>query len=365
MIPLALLLGLAGPSLAQEDPGGGDPKRQLARAQQEEQGVLAQLKEIDQRIAWNQLRIFALGKDLDALAVVAAEHEERLRAAEDDLAVATDRARAVMRHYYRLRRRGLARVLFSAESPVDLRRRMTYLLRILRASHTVNLQFREALAQRAAALAEVEADRAVILKSRDELTAEETTMAAERARRMALLDTVRGRKDLALALINEREQAIQNLGMKLSGLSPDTSDTPQPFTALYGQLRWPVASGRVTRGFGESRDALTGATVKNPGVDISASLYSPVRAVADGAVILADNVPGYGLTVVLSHGDYSTVYGSCGSLAVRRGQTVREGEKIGTVGETGVTDDGGPRVHFEVRYHNSPQDPTSWLRASP
>ena len=364
MIHLALLLALAGPSLAQEDPGG-DPKRQLARAQQEEQGVLAQLKEIDQRIAWNQLRIFALGKDLEALAIVAAEHEERLRAAEAALTHQTDRARAVMRHYYRLRRRGLARVLFSAESPVDLRRRMTYLLRILRASHTVNLQFREALAQRAAALAEVEADRAVILKSRDELAAEEATMAAERARRVALLDEVRGRKDLALALLNEKEQAIQNLGMKLSGLSPDASDAPQPFTALYGQLRWPVASGRITRPFGESRDTLTGAMVKNRGVDITASLYSPVRAVADGAVILADNVPGYGLTVVLSHGDYSTVYGSCGSLSVRRGQTVREGEKIGTVGETGVTDDGGPRVHFEVRYHNSPQDPTSWLRGSP
>jgi len=38
-------------------------------------------------------------------------------------------------------------------------------------------------------------------------------------------------------------------------------------------------------------------------------------------------------------------------------------ENLGLVGETGVTDSKGPRLHFEVRYHQSPQNPSQWLRA--
>jgi murein DD-endopeptidase MepM/ murein hydrolase activator NlpD len=51
-----------------------------------------------------------------------------------------------------------------------------------------------------------------------------------------------------------------------------------------------------------------------------------------------------------------------GRIQVARGESVDQGDPLGLVGETGVLDGGGPRLHFEVRYRQTPQNPTQWLR---
>jgi murein DD-endopeptidase MepM/ murein hydrolase activator NlpD len=115
------------------------------------------------------------------------------------------------------------------------------------------------------------------------------------------------------------------------------------------------------RRFGKSVDPRTGATEKNAGIDIRAAFGTPFRAVADGVVQHNGYVPAFGMVVILQHGSYSSVYAHAGKTQVARGQTVRKGDVLGFVGETGVTDGEGPRLHFEIRYHQTPQDPMRWL----
>jgi murein DD-endopeptidase MepM/ murein hydrolase activator NlpD len=84
--------------------------------------------------------------------------------------------------------------------------------------------------------------------------------------------------------------------------------------------------------------------------------------VGDGYVQYAGFIDAYGLTVVVNHDPaHATVYANLNQLNVSEGQVVRRGEVLGVVGETGVTDGGGPRLHFEVRYNQTPQDPLTWL----
>jgi murein DD-endopeptidase MepM/ murein hydrolase activator NlpD len=97
------------------------------------------------------------------------------------------------------------------------------------------------------------------------------------------------------------------------------------------------------------------------GIDIAAPEGSPVRASATGKVIRSEfNRNGYGNLVVIQHEkDLTTWYGHLEKRAVRRGDSVRQGDLLGTVGSTGRTT--GPHLHFEVRRGNKALDPEAWI----
>jgi murein DD-endopeptidase MepM/ murein hydrolase activator NlpD len=123
---------------------------------------------------------------------------------------------------------------------------------------------------------------------------------------------------------------------------------------------WPV-EGRVTGSFGERIDPFNGEGAFHRGVDISTSYGSPVIAPADGVVAFADFMNGYGRAIVLDHTHgVSTLYGHLSNFAVIEGQTVRRGDVIGFVGQSGRST--GPHLHYEVRIHDTPVNPHKYLR---
>lgn len=110
----------------------------------------------------------------------------------------------------------------------------------------------------------------------------------------------------------------------------------------------PIASYTVTRGFASW----------HTGIDLASSPGTPVYAANGGVVIFAGwNSYGYGNTIVLSHGPFTTVYGHLSSVNVGCGQIVNAGQAIGGVGSTGNSS--GPHLHFEIRYLDQPTDPTT------
>ena len=93
------------------------------------------------------------------------------------------------------------------------------------------------------------------------------------------------------------------------------------------------------------------------GLDLSAPQGTPILAANSGPVLYAGwNSWGYGNTVVIGHGPFSTLYGHMSSTAVACGGSVSAGQVIGYVGSTGNSS--GPHLHFEIRYQNQPQDPS-------
>jgi murein DD-endopeptidase MepM/ murein hydrolase activator NlpD len=123
---------------------------------------------------------------------------------------------------------------------------------------------------------------------------------------------------------------------------------------------WPV-EGPVTGSFGERIDPFNGEGAFHSGVDISASVGQPVIAPADGVVVFADFMGGYGRAIVLDHGlGITTRYGHLASFAVVAGQYVHRGDTIGYVGLSGRST--GPHLHYEVRINDTPVNPHKYLR---
>lgn len=116
---------------------------------------------------------------------------------------------------------------------------------------------------------------------------------------------------------------------------------------------WPT-DGEISSPFGV-RDGKM-----HEGIDIANDEGTPIEAAKKGRVYYADWCTGYGLTVMIDHGDGTeSIYGHLARLAVQEGQTVANGEKIGYMGSTGRST--GPHLHFEVRQADKPVNPLTLL----
>ena len=123
----------------------------------------------------------------------------------------------------------------------------------------------------------------------------------------------------------------------------------------------PVDGGVVTSKFGARRDPFHGRKRAHKGLDIAAPQGTPIQPIRPGTVVSAGNRGGFGNVVVLDHGDGTTsLYAHCHELKVQKGDTVRRGDVIATVGSTGRST--GPHLHLEVHQDGTAVDPMTELK---
>jgi murein DD-endopeptidase MepM/ murein hydrolase activator NlpD len=145
-------------------------------------------------------------------------------------------------------------------------------------------------------------------------------------------------------------------GRRMSDASVLGFSDPWSVAPADRQFAWPVLAGVVSSPFGMRHG------VMHDGVDIVAPAGTPVCAADAGRVIFAGRLHGYGNVVIVQHvDDYMTVYGHNQRNLVSQGERVGKGRKIAELGATGRAS--GPNLHFEVRYHNHPQNPLAYLPA--
>jgi len=123
-----------------------------------------------------------------------------------------------------------------------------------------------------------------------------------------------------------------------------------------GGLGWPV-SGALLAGFGGTLP--DGGT--SQGVLIGAPTGTSVRAVADGRVVFADWMNGYGLIVIVDHGNGTmSLYAHNEALLRDVGDSVKRGDAVASVGNSGAQ--GSPALYFELRRNGQPVNPVGWLQ---
>jgi murein DD-endopeptidase MepM/ murein hydrolase activator NlpD len=194
--------------------------------------------------------------------------------------------------------------------------------------------------------------------ARAELVARQEALAAARADRHDLLGGVREEREEA----EEDLAALEAAGAQLAAqIQASQSSAPSSAgggggggdaTPSSSGLVWPV-SGVVTSGYGTRWGRL------HAGIDIAAPTGTTVRAAAQGSVIYAGGMGGYGNIVVIDHGGgMATAYAHLSAIWVGGG-SVSQGQGIGAVGCTGSCT--GSHLHFEVRINGSPVNPLSYL----
>lgn len=156
------------------------------------------------------------------------------------------------------------------------------------------------------------------------------------------------------------------------GAAPSTRD-PGPVAARGSSFAAAMASrldphdlvdgpSAVTSRFGIRADPFGDGHKEHRGVDLGAAAGAEIVAAADGVVRKAGARGGYGQAVEIDHGaGITTLYAHASELLVAEGETVRKGQPIARVGETGRAT--GPHLHFELRVRDRPVDPVRALKA--
>jgi lipoprotein NlpD len=138
---------------------------------------------------------------------------------------------------------------------------------------------------------------------------------------------------------------------------PPPAPVPQaPLTATADAPRflWPVR-GRVVAGFGDQGNGRF-----NDGVNLAVTKGESVKVAADGVVLFAQTMRGFGNLILVRHaGNWLTAYAHNDTLLVARGTSVKRGEVIARAGQTGTVT--SPQLHFEVRRGSKPVNPVQFL----
>lgn len=129
------------------------------------------------------------------------------------------------------------------------------------------------------------------------------------------------------------------------------------FAKAQGKLSWPTR-GKLMAGFDSK---IAQSELKLNGVLIGAAEGQPVYSIAPGRVVFAEWLSGYGLLMIVDHGQgYMTLYGRNGTLYKKVGDAVTAGEQIATVGKTGGYTQ--PSLYFAIRQQGTPLNPQAWCK---
>ena len=209
---------------------------------------------------------------------------------------------------------------------------------------------------------------------KEELEREQQSLQSSETQHQKLLKSVKTQRAEVLKALEERKADRERMRSIIAELERRRLEAQEkakregrvlpPETAYLdgrmGKLKWPVAGGRMIRGFGPYEDSMTRTRVINNGIDIKAELGSEVHSVAGGTVEIADWYRTYGKMVMLYHGSgMYTIYGHLGEVFVQAGDFVAEGQTIASVGATGSLE--GPLLYFELRNGGRAEDPLKWL----
>jgi septal ring factor EnvC (AmiA/AmiB activator) len=351
------------PALAQ-DPR--DAQSKLTQAKEQERSLLSELAVIDQGLSVLQTELRSLNTQTEEIAIEQIKQQQQLKNIGQQFQKVENTLIEKTNLLYKIHRRGLARIIFGAESPIDLRRRSTYLKMLIESDKDRLDEIRSLAKERKKVVDGLNRSQKQLTMLEEKLNQKKKSLDADRTKKQDFLTSIQQEKSLAMQLLRERQQAqtafTNTISTVQSKPSPSTQAAPTTFANSYGQLPWPV-QGTLLRRFGKQTDPFTGNTVKSNGIDIQAAPGSTVTAVFDGSVALAKFIDTYGQTVVINHGRYSTVYAHLSGVNVRQGQRVSAGTPIGLVGNSGITDAQNSHwLSFEIRYNKSPQDPLSWLK---
>jgi murein DD-endopeptidase MepM/ murein hydrolase activator NlpD len=159
-----------------------------------------------------------------------------------------------------------------------------------------------------------------------------------------------------------RESLSEYNFLKSASISNLYRNYPKQWQTNIRPSLWPV-EGKLMSSFGARTDPFSGEGAIHTGVDLAAPRGTPIRSAADGIVVHAEWMSGYGRLVIVDHGNgLQTYYGHLSRFLVIPGQEVRRGDVIAQSGASGrVT---SPHLHYEVRMAGTPVNPYPFLAKS-
>ncbi|MBI5055505.1 MAG: peptidoglycan DD-metalloendopeptidase family protein [Nitrospirae bacterium] len=307
-----------------------------------------ELRLYERRISQTQSEINNLSEEIDMLKNKLGNRKQYLE----------DHINALYKQQYG----GNALALISAEDYQDLIKRSRYLSLVAYHDSKILNKYSKELQEISLKKKELEALHENLNADKEYARGKEKELQAERKKKDEMLASVRGKRISSENNVKELEESSRKLQDMISGLK--TKDIPQVvlgagFSSLKKTLPWPV-DGKVLVPYGKYEDPVFNKPVVKNGIEIEAKSGDTPKAIAGGRVIYADKFEGFGMLLVIDHGNgYNSVYGNLAETQLVTGDILIKGMDIGKVNRSKLFNT--PTLYFEIRYKGRPVDPMEWL----
>lgn len=195
-----------------------------------------------------------------------------------------------------------------------------------------------------------------IENERQALTLRESELAKLSDKRSRLLSKIEDTLSLEQKRLSSLETDRNKLQALMQELLQQKSSVAKATAGVGGELPWPLV-GKLSARFGQSKSQ---GSAEWAGILIRANKGSPVVAVHEGQVVYAEWLRGYGLLIIIDHGNNTmSLYGNNNELMYNVGETVLPGDVIASVGDSSSINQTG--LYFELRQDGSAVDPLKLL----
>ena len=254
------------------------------------------------------------------------------------------------------------KLLLNQEDPQQLARLFKYYNYVVDARNEKIAQYMGDVEQLSTVRNQVSEEKRLLSSAKVELEEDRQELLANNKRRQstlkqlnASLQSDKSKLDKLLKQRTALEELLKNVRSVVKKMALKTPPGGQSFVSQKGQLSWPL-KGKVAHSFGSTRSG----SLNWDGWLISAQIGEPVAAVHDGQVIFSNYMRGFGLLIILNHGDgYMSLYAHNEELLKDTGDWVLSNETISRAGDTGGLNK--PALYFEIRKKGQPADPKKWL----
>lgn len=341
---------------------------ELSRAARDKPGAAKALQAAETEEADARRTLRELRAQLAAARAREKKLRDDIRQGEAELAAHRAALEWQLRLAYVTGRQEWLRLALAQEDPVALARRVVYYRYITRQRGELLQQVEAQLAalDAAAKLLGEELERLAGFARQQEARLRQLAAAREtRAKALKTLDQDIGTRQARLDRLRREARGLEDLIARLERESrqpPPVADEPlppaRPLPKGLREVKDLPVRGRLIGDFGKPRaDGL----LRWDGLLLAAPAGTQVKAVQGGRVIYSDWLPGMGMLLIVDHGKgYMSLYGHNQELLRKSGDTVRRGEVIAHVGDSGGQ--GTPGLYFELRRNGKPVNPHQWVR---
>ena len=333
----------------------------LGQADQEIRDLQEIVRVADKNVADAALHIAELQESISHLESRIHLQQEHADTARNELTSLTTSVKWHFNLAYRLQRRHWLRVFFEQEDDQKNDRYIRYHQYFVNSKTESIDKFTTLLKELQETLTSLRQDRNLLDEQQKEWTSQRTHYNQEsETRRIQIAHLNEEIEDTqrVVAKLAEDRQRLESLLQEIEteADSPvEPTDEAMP-SNVETKIAWPT-QGDLLISFGDSR---ADGRLKWQGIHIASDTGSKVLAAAPGKVVFADWLRGFGMMVIIDHGnELLTVYGYCDTLLARVGDNVEAGEDVATVGQSGGQTI--PGLYFEVRSKGKSVDPVEWL----
>ncbi|HHX60395.1 MAG TPA: peptidoglycan DD-metalloendopeptidase family protein [Epulopiscium sp.] len=334
-----------------------ESKKELKEKTQEIVGVQGELKTLDQVIVDVENELLEINEKLEIKEGELEVSEEQLEIAKEAKEVQYENGKERIESMYKNQKVGYIQVIFTSKSFWEMLNRMEYIRKIAQYDQTMLENMKQKEEEIAVRTEQLEAEKQSI-----------SLLYKEQIGVKSRLDITREEKDKALARLEKDEEGLQSQIKNMIKISEDIEKEVKRLTQQSklqytgGKFLWPVpGNNRISSSYDNRIHPITGKYKFHTGIDIPASYGKAVVAAADGKVITAGWMNGYGNTVMIDHGSgFVTLYGHNSSLTVSVGTMVKRGGQVAKIGSTGNST--GNHCHFEVRLKGAHKNPINYLK---